>query len=64
MTYASGNRANNKLSIIKISRYKINNVKYINIKVNNIYFTIKTIKNLLYFLILTCFLYIINIIEY
>ena len=44
-TYASGKRANNKLSISKTSKCKMSNVKYI----NNIYFTIKTTKNLLYF---------------
>ena len=46
----------------KTSKYKI-----INIKFNNIYFTIKTTKNLLYFLIFFNFdllLYIINNIDY
>lgn len=43
ITYASGKRANNKLSI------NVGSVKYINIKFNNIYFTIKMSKNLLYF---------------
>ena len=42
-TYASGNRASNKLSIMKTSVYNIEYIKF-----NNINFTLKIWKNLIY----------------
>ena len=45
-TYASGNRANSKLSMSKTSIYIISNIKYS--KSNDIDFTLKRLKNLIY----------------